>query len=207
MSPTFASACAMRTRTPLSPMAGSALVPQTGTVPGHANEPCSGCGLYDLRSNEVRRALRLALSGALLLALAAACVSRDGVVPTASIIAVSPASGGIGSGTTITIEGTNFSRLKGAEAGSDQDINVLVCGVPLSEVQLDVRRERTVVLPPASNAILQIGDEITGVLVDGASAGLSDVIVSLAGGQQLVLEDAFECVQIGRASCRGRAYI
>lgn len=129
--------------------------------------------------------------------LLAACMGRDGVVPKATLASINPASGLAESGTRVTLSGSNFHRLPGSGDGQADTLSVEVCGVPLEQLELVVKAERTVVLPPASAIRVQLGDELTGVLGQGATGGVSDVTVNLSGGQRLVLPAAFNCVVPG----------
>lgn len=136
---------------------------------------------------------RRALAPIVLTLLLVSCVGREGWLPKATLSSVDPASGAVTEDTRITLSGANFHRLVGSGPGQRDNLLVQVCGVPLEKLALAVESERAVMLPPASNVLVQIGNEVSGVLGAGAQGGISDVTVTLPDGQQLLLPAAFDC--------------
>lgn len=136
---------------------------------------------------------RRALAPIVLTLLLVSCVGREGWLPKATLSSVDPASGAVTEDTRITLSGANFHRLVGSGPGQRDNLLVQVCGVPLEKLALAVESERAVMLPPASNVLVQIGNEVSGVLGAGAQGGISDVTVTLQDGQQLLLPAAFDC--------------
>lgn len=136
---------------------------------------------------------RRALAPIVLTLLLVSCVGREVWLPKATLSSVDPASGAVTEDTRITLSGANFHRLVGSGPGQRDNLLVQVCGVPLEKLALAVESERAVMLPPASNVLVQIGNEVSGVLGAGAQGGISDVTVTLPDGQQLLLPAAFDC--------------
>ena len=134
--------------------------------------------------------LRHIVPGIIVLLVLAACATAPAGV--ARIDSISPASAPLGEAVQVRVLGENFSL---APAGSTPGaVQVEVCGAPLTDVTVGATQTRPLLLPPGAVINMIVSGELTGNLGAGSIAGISDVVVTLARGERLVLEDAFECL-------------
>lgn len=133
----------------------------------------------------------MGLTLTLLLGLAA-CTSTGGLhLPTAEVLTITPGQGPSGGGVSVTLAGAGFVQPRDVSAGA---LSVEVCGVPLRDVRVggDVYQ---VIMPGPAGVMATVGDSVTGVTGPGGTVGVSDVVITTADGQRVVLAGAFECLE------------
>ena len=138
--------------------------------------------------------LRLIVPGIIVLLVLSACSRAP--VGVAMIDGVSPGSATIGESAEVRVFGRNFTRVAAEvpEGSALRGVEVEVCGAPLTDLKMGATETVPVLLPPGVVINLSVSGELYGRLGPGSVAGVSDVVVTLARGERLVLEDAFECL-------------
>ena len=97
---------------------------------------------------------------------------------------------------TLTGEGF-FEVISGT--GFVGNLVIVMCGAPLTDVEVQ-GEVRNVVLPPAGNVTIRVGDTVTGTTGAAVPGSSSDVVVTRPDGQTATLADGFVCSDVPTAN-------
>ena len=134
---------------------------------------------------------KLALPTATALLLLAACATP---LEPATIDSITPSSAELGTETRVTLSGTGLYSLSDAGDPLMDGIGIQVCGVNLTDLELGSFSSQSIPQVPGRVSTVLVSSSVSGTIGGDATAGVSDVVVTLPLGGTAVLEDGFECV-------------